>query len=495
LKQNNQYHKPSKRLRQKLLVYFLGFSAIILGTLWLTQTVFLDDLYRLIKTAGTEKNAQFVAEHINDKNIVDTLNEIHKKNDINIEVYEVQSGFGFNLLYSSRPRGDWSTDYYPHELRSFYSDTKAAGGDLTFSEKSSSTDRRSPHTPVPQNEQEDVITLTCARLVYTNNTEILILMRAPITPIESTVTTLRFILILITIALVVLSVTMSLIVSWKFSKPLKDTTEKASRLAREDYSVTFDSRGFREVEELNSTLNFAAEELGLATNLRKELVANVSHDLRTPLTMIKGYAEVMKDIPGEMNEENLQAIIDESTRLSNLVSDLLDISKLQSGAVPIDKKVFSLTDCTKDVLTRFAGVSQQQGYRMDFECTENAYVFADKARIEQVLYNLISNAVNYSGDKKTILVRQTVYNNTVRTDIIDSGQGIEPDKLKNIWDRYYRADKNHQRAVVGTGLGLSIVKEILDLHEAHFGVTSQRGIGSVFWFELPVSIPEEDAKI
>jgi len=211
--------------------------------------------------------------------------------------------------------------------------------------------------------------------------------------------------------------------------------------------------------------------------------------------MIKGYAEVMKDIPGEMNEENLQAIIDESTRLSNLVSDLLDISKLQSGAVPIDKKVFSLTDCTKDVLTRFAGVSQQQGYRMDFECTENAYVFADKARIEQVLYNLISNAVNYSGDKKTILVRQTVYNNTVRTDIIDSGQGIEPDKLKNIWDRYYRADKNHQRAVVGTGLGLSIVKEILDLHEAHFGVTSQRGIGSVFWFELPVSIPEEDAKI
>lgn len=485
MKQNKKTKKPSKRLRQKLLVYFLGFSAIILGALWLTQTVFLDDLYRLIKTASIEQSADFISEHINDKNITDLLDEVHEQNDMHIEVYDTSSGMTFYLLYTSRESGDLGVDFLPHQLYSYYNDTKAQGGQGLFSEEIGSNSSLGSSSPkLPSNERQGVITLTCVRLFRSGDKELMLTLRSAITPIESTVTTIRVILIIITVLLVVLSVAMSLLLSWKFSKPLKDTNEKAKRLAQEDYSPSFDSFGYREIEELNSTLNFAATELGLASGLRKELIANVSHDLRTPLTMIKGYAEVMRDIPGEMNEENLQAVIDESTRLSNLVSDLLDISKLQSGAVPIEKKVFSLTNCTADILSRFAPLSQQQGYSLSFEREEDAQVFADKARIEQVLYNLISNAVNYSGDKKEIKVIQRISENIVRMEVTDSGQGIEPEKLKNIWDRYYRADKNHQRAVIGTGLGLSIVKEILDLHGAHFGVISKVGEGSTFWFEL-----------
>ncbi len=485
--QNNNTSKPSKRLRQKLLVYFLGFSAIILGFLWLTQTVFLDDMFRLIKTASIERNADYIVEHIGDEDITQVLNEIHEKNDMGIEVYQTNSGIGFYQMYTSREQGDWGLDYYPHQLYSYYTDTKANGGEMLFSEVPQEGLRQNEeHSEMPRHEQESVLMLTCARLTEFDGKEVMVVLRSAITPIESTVTTMRFILIIISVFLLILSSVMSVIISGKLSKPLRDTTEKANRLAAEDYSVTFDSSGYREIEELNSALDYAAEELGVAANLRKELIANVSHDLRTPLTMIKGYAEVMKDIPGEMNEENLQAIIDESTRLSNLVSDLLDISKLQSGAVPIEKKSFSITACTEDILSRFSMLSQQKGYKLSFERGENVSVFADKARIEQVLYNLISNAVNYSDNRKEIIVKQTVRDNVVRIEVIDSGKGIAPDKLQHIWDRYYRADKNHQRAVVGSGLGLSIVKEILDLHQAHFGVTSELQKGSTFWFELPV---------
>ena len=487
MKQNNT-RKPSKRLRQKLLIYFLGFSAIILGTLWLMQTVLLDDMYRAIKTVGIERSADFISEHINDENIISLLDEMHEKNDMRIEVYDTSNSMTFYLLYSSREQGDLGLDYYPHQLYSYYSNTKLRGGEGLFSEEAQfdSDEDYGKNPQLPKAERQSAINLTCVRLIKNGDKELMVMLRSAITPIESTVTTLRFILIIITALLVLFSITFSLIISWKFSKPLKDTNEKAKRLAREDYSVSFESYGYREVEELNSTLNFAARELGVASNLRKELIANVSHDLRTPLTMIKGYAEVMRDIPGEMNEENLTAIVEESTRLSNLVSDLLDISKLQSGALPIEKRVFSLTTCIRDILTRFANLSQQQGYNFIFESNEEVFVFADKARIEQVLYNLISNAVNYSDNRKEIKVSEKVAGNTVRVEITDSGKGIEPEKLKNIWDRYYRADKNHQRAVVGTGLGLSIVKEILDLHGAHFGVVSKVGEGSTFWFELPV---------
>ena len=475
--------KPSKRLRQKLLFYFLGFSAIIIGTLWLMQTVFLEDMYRVIKTVGIQRNADYISQHIDDRDIIETLDRIHLQNGTHIEVRSATSKVNFRTLYSSNDVDDLSVEILPHQLYSYYSEANAKGGEALFSEKYMFSSL--PYSQqMPKNERQGVTKLTCVRLVESESGgELMLILREDITPMESTVSTLRVILIIFTGFLVILSATMSLLISWKFSKPLKDTNERAKRLAAEEYEVTFDSVGYREIEELNSTLNFAATELGLASNLRKELIANVSHDLRTPLTMIKGYAEVMRDIPGEMNEENLNAIVEESTRLSNLVSDLLDISKLQSGAVPIEKNVFSITACISDILSRFSNLTQQS-YSLSFESNEEIFVFADKARLEQVLYNLISNAINYSGDKKSVKVKQYVYNGKVRIEVTDSGKGIEPEKLKNIWDRYYRADKNHQRAVVGTGLGLSIVKEILDLHGAHFGVTSKVGEGSTFWFEI-----------
>ena len=238
------------------------------------------------------------------------------------------------------------------------------------------------------------------------------------------------------------------------------------------------------MEELNDTLNYAKTELAATEKLQRELIANISHDLRTPLTMITGYGEVMRDLPGENTPENIQIIIDEATRLSTLVNDLLDLSKLQSGALQAEKKVFCLTDSVKAIFDRYAKLVEQDGFNISFESKEDVFINADELRISQVLYNLVNNAVNHAGEDKTVILTQTVKDKRVRVEVTDHGEGIPADKLPYIWDRYYKVDKEHRRGVIGSGLGLSIVKSILDAHNARYGVRSAVGKGSTFWFEI-----------
>ncbi|MCI9193392.1 MAG: HAMP domain-containing histidine kinase [Acutalibacter muris] len=271
--------------------------------------------------------------------------------------------------------------------------------------------------------------------------------------------------------------------------PITEINESAKRLGEGDYSVRFGGRGSREVGELADTLNFAAEELSKTDGLRRELLANVSHDLRTPLTMIKGYAEVMRDLPGENTPENVQIIIDEAGRLNDLVNDLLDLSRLQAGVLELSRERFDLTGSIKEILTRYDKLAD---FSFPFEPEENIYVMADKLKISQVVYNLVNNAVNYAGADKTVALAQEVIGNDVRISVTDTGEGIPQDKLRDIWDRYYKVDQEHRRAQVGTGLGLSIVKNVLDLHGGSYGVISELGKGSTFWFQLPIDKERND---
>ena len=266
----------------------------------------------------------------------------------------------------------------------------------------------------------------------------------------------------------------------------------AKRLAKGDYDADFTVQGYREIDELADSLNYAADELAKADRLQKELVANVSHDLRTPLTLIKGYSEVMRDIPGENKAENIQIIIDETARLSDLVSDVLDLSRIQSGMRKPDIMEFSLTDTVKETMLRYERLTKQDGYTIEFNSDGDVSVMADRVMILQVVYNLINNAINYAGEDKWVSVSQRVTENTVRISVTDSGEGIPEEQLGAIWDRYYKVDKVHRRATVGTGLGLSIVKQILELHGASYGVDSTLGEGSTFWFELEVYNDEDD---
>jgi len=286
--------------------------------------------------------------------------------------------------------------------------------------------------------------------------------------------------------LLIATVLMAFIISRLIVAPLTSITQKAGELAAGNYDVSFEGFGYREVEELADTLNFAAGEISATDRLQKELIANISHDLRTPLTMIKGYGELMRDLPGENNAENAQIIIDETTRLSELVSDLLDLSKLQAGTKKPECDVFDLTALVGDTMKRYEALVRRDGYRISFEGEGEAPVLADRTMILQVIYNLINNAVNYTGDGKCVRVTLTRTAERVRFAVADDGEGIPPEQINEIWDRYYRVDKVHKRAVMGTGLGLSIVKSVLEAHHAAYGVESAVGVGSIFWFELPL---------
>lgn len=319
-----------------------------------------------------------------------------------------------------------------------------------------------------------------------DGTQVMIGINARITPLSATVQTLRIQILCIGVLFFILAGFLAVWMSRFIAKPIEDINRSSKELARGNYDVSFNGRGYREITELSDTLNVTAQALGRVDRLRKDLVANVSHDLRTPLTMIIGYGEVMRDIPGENTPENIQIIVDEAQRLSLLVDDLLNLSQVEAGVRRMEKSRFNLTEEIRKTLSRYQKLVEQQGYTVAFEAEGDAWVYADQVKIGQVVYNLINNAISFTGEEKKVTVCQNITASQVRIDVIDYGVGIPPEEMDSIWDRYYSKKTPHRRAVIGTGLGLSIVKEVLQLHNAAFGVDSKPEKGSDFWFILPL---------
>ncbi len=316
------------------------------------------------------------------------------------------------------------------------------------------------------------------------NGEVYVIMQdVELQPLDVTVTTLQRQFGWIMCILVMGAMIMALAMSRMVCMPMQKMSQSAKRLAKGDYGTRFYGGGYREAEELADALNFAASELQKNDDLQKELIANISHDLRTPLTMIKGYSEIMRDLPDENTPENVQVIIDETERLTELVNDVLDLSKIRAGTRKPEIEVFELTETVAAVLTRYKKLTDQK-YVINFMADQSVCVKADRTMILQVIYNLVNNALNYTGEDKTVTIVQTVTGGKVRISVTDTGEGIAEEDLPYIWDRYYKVDKVHKRAVVGTGLGLSIVKGILESHGAVYGVESTVGVGSTFYFEL-----------
>ncbi len=484
-------------LRYRVVSYFLLFSLIMLVLLWFFQTVFLTGFYKSIKIAQVESSAKNLIENLQDKEKTDYFDSdkivvladyISKQNDMMVGIYEINGSFVSSLYIPENPMN--FEEITGSEAIRYKNAAIANGG--TYLEFSKAVPDNHNYNEQYDLEKSNLDKYMTENLTYTevftdvSNNKYLIILRSVITPLYSVVETLRIQLIIISAILVVLSVILSIGVSNLIIKPILVTNKAAKELAKQNYDVKFESDGYLEIRELNDTLNFAARELTKVEKLRQDLIANISHDLRTPLTMITGYGEVIRDLPGENTPENIQIIIDEAKRLNELVTDLLDISKLQSGAMQLVRTDFSLTKCIEEIFNRYTKLIEQNHYNIIFNFKEDVIINADEVKIKQVLYNLINNAINYVGEDKTVIVSQTADKNTVKIEVTDHGQGIEPDKLEYIWDRYYKVDKEHKSSVIGTGLGLSIVKNILELHNARFGVKSRLGFGSTFWFELPV---------
>lgn len=296
--------------------------------------------------------------------------------------------------------------------------------------------------------------------------------------------------VMLSLFVLVLAFAVSSAISGWITKPITEMSDKAKRFARGDFSVDFHGSDYgAEMVELAHSLNFAKDEIGKADRMQKDLIANVSHDFKTPLTMIKAYSSMIIEISGdnpEKRNKHAQVIVDEADRLTSLVEDVLDLSKLSSGIAALQMKRFDLSAYAYDVLDRFEYLKETQGYVFKTEIEDGVFVYADEGKIGQVLYNLIGNAVNYTGEDKTVTVRiGTTGYGVARFSVIDTGKGISEEEKATIWERYYRSKETHKRPVKGTGLGLSIVRTILEKHGFLFGVESEKGKGSTFFVDFP----------
>lgn len=402
---------------------------------------------------------------------------LSKKEGAAMECYVVRNGV-FERLALYEEEGGILVELDSADLRHLYEKTVENGGTLLDTPEKLSF----LHEGIsPEKQKERMIS---SLVIGKGGSSYLIVLDTSVRPLHSTVSVLRDQLTFASVALIGVSAALALLLARHISRPIERISRKAKAFSTGKYDLDFSERSYREIEELSETLNLASDELSKTERLQRELIANISHDLRTPLTMIIGYGEVMRDIEGENTPENIQLIIDEAGRLSMLVNDLLEISRIQGGIAARRDEHFSLGDLVTETVERYRRLKENSGFVFRLEVKGKTEVDADKSKISQVICNLFNNAINYSEQRREIEVTVTGEEGRVRVAVRDFGVGIAAEDLQNIWQRYYKVDKSHRRSVVGSGLGLSIVREILSLHDARYGVTSKVGEGSTFWFEL-----------
>ncbi len=522
--------KSGMHIRWKIFFSLFFVSMLILLVLWSCQVLFISSFYQYVKTGELKSATDEVIANLDSDDSEAIFERIILQGDINVRIVNTSN---LKSIYSGGDgRISATHDIGDFEVLRLYDLAKANGGEVsqyytydrenedflqgihvTFRHTADSESKQNGNSSEDTNGNTDTETgatrkeigvqffsgrpgffrndryvddfLYAKLATLDDGTELMVISDVQVTPLDSTIAILKGQLEVTSVLALAISLIVSFVISRNISRPIVKLNDAALELARGKFDTEFSGKGYREIEELSDTLNYTAKELGKASAFQHELLANVSHDLRTPLTMIGGYAEVMRDIPGENTPENVQVIIDETKRLTAFVNSILDLTKLQSGFETLKCDTVCLTEMLESIRTRYFKLTKNDGYTVEIQADDDAYVVCDEAKISQAFYNLMDNAVNHTGADKTVVIRQILTDKKVRIEIADSGEGIAPEELPYIWDRYYRAKQTaHKRAVVGSGIGLSIVKSVFELHKLLYGVESEVGKGTTFWVEF-----------
>ncbi len=456
----------TRSLRANLLIYFLIFSAIILGFLYFFQIVFFNTYYKINQTNNLEQTVNLIEKNIDKENAKVLLNEISLNNEVCIQIVKDS-----NLIYYS--------DYYKH----------CAGKDNDALEVIISSFINSDKKYLKVDFVNNIY--NNKSLVYgkklKNNTYVFA--NSSLEPMDKSINLLKGQFLYVALIVLLLSFVISYYFSRRIADPILKINQSAKKLADKSDKVKFtcETEVF-ELKELSETLNNTAKELNKTEELRREFLANVSHDLKTPLTMIEAYAASARDLNynnKKKRERDLNIIIDEAERLNMLVNDILLLSKIESKTTKLNLEDINIKKEIETILERFA-IYKNDGYIFEFNETEDYVITADKQGIERVIYNLINNAINYTGEDKKVKITFEKNQNILTINIIDTGKGIEEEDKKLVWNKYFRINKRHRRTTVGTGLGLSIVKEILEEHKFEYGIKSKLNKGSCFYFKCKI---------
>ena len=316
-----------------------------------------------------------------------------------------------------------------------------------------------------------------------------VFMNTALEPVDSIITFFSRQYSIYVIFVIIASFIFSFWVSGKIARPIQNMKKEANKLSNAQYETNFEGGAFLETKELATTLNKASKELAKTEELRRDIMANVSHDIRTPITNIRAYAEMIRDISGDnpkKRNQHIQTIIKETEFMNTLVDQMSELSQMQSGMYQLHKSNVDIVNVIHRVVDMDGPSIQEAQLQVVLDVPESLIIYADEIKITEVLHNYVTNAIKHSYNQGKITIRAFLLQDeeTVRVEVIDEGEGIEEEELSKIWDRYHKASRSFYRSLNSTGLGLSIVKAILDAHGAKFGVISKVGQGATFWFEM-----------
>lgn len=472
----------SRTIGSRLFRYFATFSVTIMLLLWLLQILFMQTFYQEMKRNELEKIAETIESGFGTDSLFDTVMNLTGRSDIYVQIMQGDTVVFETTSGNPGDRMNRFASTYDCQLlkdRLINSDLQYTVVKLT-SKKGDNSSEAMIYASILDDGSSLPMVIGDPRTY--------LFIYSPLSAVGTTIDILAEMLIIVTVISIVIALFMSIFISRRLARPLHSITKSAASLAEGDYGTAFDGSGYAETEELAATLNYAAEELSKSDRLQKDLVANVSHDLKTPLTMVKSYAEMIRDLSGdnpEKRNKHLQVIINEADRLNGLVNDLTLLSKMQANVDTPDLQPVDLAYLARETIESFSLHSEKDGIDFRMETEGDTTVTADEKKIRQVFSNLVGNAVRYSGEQKNdVLIRLKELPDAVRCEVADHGQGIPKEELESIWDRYYQSSSNHSRTMKGSGLGLSIVKQIFIQHNARYGVESVENEGSTFWFEL-----------
>ncbi|MGE7093464.1 ATP-binding protein [Lysinibacillus sp. NPDC048646] len=280
---------------------------------------------------------------------------------------------------------------------------------------------------------------------------------------------------LVTIAIII-------ILSRKLAHPLIQMKEATLKLSKGDFTVALTTNGQDELSDLSNAIQKLSDELKHLRQERKEFLSSIAHELRTPLTFIKGYTDILykRDLSDEARQKYLAIIIEETNRLARLISDLFDLAKMDENSFVVAKERLNMTEFFSNIETKLSPAFQEKQIHFTVQCEEKLSLMADPSRFEQIIINLLHNALAYCTAGDTTIVHVKHFNETLLITIEDTGKGIPKKDLPFIFDRFYRVEKSRSRALGGSGIGLAIVKELVHAHGGEVIVRSEETKGTTF---------------
>lgn len=494
-------------IRLKLFIIFSGLILFFVMLSWFMNSQFLDKYYFYNKKHVLMEEYHYINSlYKGDPEEVSLeLEKLERMKGMHIVIFERES---FEVKYSSPVRRRDGRQGIPPQVQ--------ARGNLfdgPFSQEDLIKNRiqnMPVGEPVIEKSRDARLNSDFITLLSLLDNEDYILIGTPVAAIDESVEIANKFLLFTGIVTMITGCLIVLFLTGRLTRPILELNEIAKKMSRLDFGSRYSVSSEDEIGELGKNINSLSQQLEKSISelreaneklkadiekerqideMRKEFVSNVSHELKTPIALIQGYAEGLKvNVNDDEDNKNFycEVIMDEAQRMNRLVKQLLDLSQLESGYTHLERIDFNLVEFIAAILKKNSLVLKKNGVEVLFENCGEIVVNADIYRIEQVLMNYINNAVNHVNDKKIVKISAVVENNSARVIVYNSGQHISEEVGNKMWTSFYKVDKARTRMYGGTGLGLSIVRAIQEAHGKGYGFNNREG-GVEFWFELELS--------